>query len=280
MFGGSLNFGKSKSGSSSNYSQDVFGPQADALGNMYGQQSNLFNSTLNTMNRAQPGASEYMNQTAADAQGGWQNQMQGGAYGNLGIGEQLMNSLARSDGRPSAMSEINSMIMGGEGNNYADAMKQQYMQDASQAQNQMMGNLDARAAASGMSGGSRHGIAQAQGLQDINQNLQSQMAQTGFDTFDKDLDRKLQIAGMADQGTFNRQNMLMNMLGRQQDTVNQGVQNSTMMQNLGMGQYQTMMMPWNMMNMYAQNMGDPTVLSEGSSTSSSKSNNFGGSFAF
>jgi hypothetical protein len=148
-----------------------------------------------------------------------------------------MGSLNQSMNNPSAMSEINAMTMGGEGNNYADAMKESYISDANRAQEQMLGNTDARAAASGMSGGSRHGMMQGLGMEGINDQLQKNLAQTGYDTFDKDLNRKLEIAGQADANTFGRQQMMSGMLGQQQNTMNQGIQGGQNMQNLNMGQF-------------------------------------------
>jgi len=54
-----------------------------------------------------------------------------------------------------------------------------------------------------MSGGSGHGNAIGRGQEGINQNLQSQMAQTGYDAYNRDLDRQLGIAG--DKDTMNQQ---------------------------------------------------------------------------
>lgn len=174
----------------------------------------------------------------------WNNQLQGGQYGGMNNAgalnqslnqgnvyqgmdnaNQLSNSLQQSMAGPSNMQSINNMIMGGEGNNYADAMKDQYVKDANRAQGNMLQNMDARAAASGMSGGSRHGTGIGIGMEGINDSLQRNMAQTGYDTFDKDLDRKLNIASQADQATLARQGMMQGMLGQQQGAIqnNQGM---------------------------------------------------------
>jgi len=157
------------------------------------------------------------------------------------------------------------MIMGGQGNNYADAMKGNFMQDADLAQKQMLGNLDARAAASGMSGGARQGVAQAQGMQDINKNLQQNMANVGFQSFDKDLNRKLGIAQQADQNTFGRQQLMSNMLGNQQQTQNQGMQYGQNLYGQAQGQQ---MMPWQQAGAFGNILGRPTVLGSGNSSGS------------
>lgn len=262
--------------SSYNHDQNVFGPQAHALGQLYQQLGGLFNTTNAQMQEAIPGAVQANQQITEQMQPVWQDQMQGGAYGGLNIGNQLMNSLNQSQNNPSAMQEINSMIMGGSGNNYADAMRNQYLQDASSAQQSMLANLDARAAASGMSGGSRHGIAAAQGMDNINRNLQSNMANLGYQTFDKDLDRKLAIAQQADQGTLARQNMLQNMLAQEQAARFGGLNFGNQMQASNMGRFAPYMMPWQAAGVYGQGIGAPTVLSSGHGKAKSVSQSGGG----
>lgn len=264
---------KNKSSSSSNYSQDVWGPQGNAMQDMYGQFGNMWDNTYGQMNNMMPSASQGMQDVSSQTNPYWQNQMQGGAYKDMGLQDQLMGSLNQSMQQPSAKSEINAMIMGGEGNNYADAMRDQYVKDANRTTDNMMSNLDARAAASGMSGGSRHGIAQAKGMENINDQLQGMMANTGYQTFDKDLDRKLEIAGQADAGNLARQQMMSGMIDKQNTTMGSGLNFGSNMQNMNMGQFAPYMMPWQMGGQYANMMGDPTIL--GSGSSSGKSSGFG-----
>lgn len=95
-------------------------------------------------------------------------------------------------------------IMGGEGNTYADAMKKSVMEDAKGLGDQALSQLDQRAAAAGMGGSTRHGIAQANALSDINANAQKDLTRIGYDTFDRDLNNKLSIAQQADTNANNR----------------------------------------------------------------------------
>ena len=275
--GGSVSAGKSKAKNSneSSFQQNVWDPQSQALNNLYSQVGQLFGQTNSGMQGQIPGAVNNMQNINQQAMPAWQNQLQGGAYSGLGIGNQLMGSLNQSLNSPTNTQQVNSMIMGGSGNNYADAMKNQYIQDANLAQRNMLSNLDARASAAGMSGGSRHGIATAQGMQDINRNLQSNLAQTGYNTFDKDLDRKLQIAGQADQGTLQRQQMMQAMLGGQQQAMQGGLQYGQGMQNLGMGTFAPYMAPWQAAGAYSNAIGAPTVLSSGSGSGSGSSKGIG-----
>lgn len=124
-----------------------------------------------------------------------------------------------------------------------------------------------------MSGGSRHGIATAQGMRDINQNLQRNMAQTGYDTFSQDLDRKLQIAQQADQGNLARQQMMSDMLANQQNTMAGGIGMGQQLYGLGQEMFN---LPWQNLQNYGAILGDPAVLSSGSGASNSKA--MGGSY--
>jgi hypothetical protein len=274
---GSAGFQQSKQGSNnqSQMSQQVNGPQQNALSQMYGALPSIFAQNQNMSNNGQQFAQQYSQGVANAAMPAYQSQLNGGVYQNLGIGNRLMSSLDQSLNSPSAMSQINGMIMGGNGNNYADAMKANYIGDANRARDNMMSTLDARATGSGMSGGARHGVATAQGNYDINSNLQHELARTGYETFDKDLDRKLNIASQADQGTLARQQLLSGMLGQQNAAVTGALQGGETMQNLGLGAMAPASAGWGNMQGWANAIGSPTVLSSGSSNGSSFGKNSG-----
>ena len=274
---GSAGFQQSKQGSNSQsqMSQQVNGPQQNALSQMYGVLPQLFTQNQNMANQGQDFAQRQAQDVANAAMPAYQSQLNGGAYQGLGIGNQLMSSLNQSLNNPSAMSQMNGMIMGGNGNNYADAMKSGYIGDANRVRNSMMNTLDARATGSGMSGGARHGVAQALGNYDINSNLQHELAQTGYNTFDKDLDRKLNIASQADQGTLARQQLMSGMLGQQNAASTGALQGGETMQNLGLGSMAPASAGWGNMQGWANTIGSPTVLSSGSSTGSSFGKNSG-----
>tara|TARA_B110000503_G_scaffold53746_1_gene86279 strand:+ start:13485 stop:14324 length:840 start_codon:yes stop_codon:yes gene_type:complete len=265
--GGSYN--QSKAGNQSNFNQSIPRWQSDALTKMYGAAANTFGSTGNAINAQTPGVQSYINQTNAAAMPEWKNQLAGGVYQGMDNANALSNSLQQSLSNPTATSQIYGQMMGGQGNNYADAMKASYLGDANRATDNMLANLDSRAAASGMSGGSRHGVATSQGMYDINSNLQKNLAQTGYDTFDKDLANKLNIAQQADQGTLARQQMMSGMLGQQQGVQTGALNAGGQMQNLGMGSMAPTMMPWQNMSNYANSIGSPTVLSSGGSSGNS-----------
>jgi hypothetical protein len=269
--GGSLGMAGSDSNSQSQFNQRVWKPQAKALRNLFNEAKNLYSGQIGDINMALPGAIQGQKDVYGQAQGGWQDQLKGGAFKDMGLQNRLAGSLDRSLNSPTATQEINNMIMGGKGNNYADAMKQTYMRDAQNAQAQMLSNLDARVGGGGLPGSSRHGVATALGMRDINQNLQGNLARTGFETFDKDLDRKLGIAQQADQGTLARQQMLSGMIGQQNQAQQQGLNFGQNMQGLNMGQFNPYAVPWQAAGSYSNILGNPVVLGSGSSSSDAKS---------
>lgn len=273
--GGSLSKSRQRQNNQSNFGQNVWDAQSPALSNLYGNARSLYGDTNAGMQSRIPFASDFQQGVASGSVPAWLQQMRGGAYANMDIARNLSDSLQQSENRPSSEQEINAMIMGGEGNNYADAMRGQYIADANRATDNMLRNLDARAAASGMSGGSRHGTATAAGMRDINQNLQANMARTGYETFDRDLDRKLDIARRADESTLRRQSLMSDMLSNQQSAMQGGLNFGSNLQNLGMGQFNPYMAPWQAATNYAQVVGGPTVLSSGDSSGMARGKGFG-----
>jgi len=127
-----------------------------------------------------------------------------------------------------------------------------------------------------MSGGSRHGIATGLGMESINDQLQKNLAQTGYSTFDQDLNRKLAIAQQADQGNLARQQMMSQMIGQQNQAQQSAIEGGQNVQNINMGQYAPQMMPWDAMAEYSNVIGRPTILGSGSQSGSSRSGSISG----
>ena len=270
--GGSSGKSSSRSQNQASFGQQVPAFQQNALTQLYKAAQNLFGNTSNQTSSQMPGAQSVVSGAANSALPALQNSMQGGVYNGLGTGNTLMQSLAQSLNSPTNTQKIYGDIMGGSGNNYADAMKASYTADANNATNNMLRNLDARAAGAGMSGSDQHGIAEGLGLQGINNNLQKNLAQTGYDTFNQDLQNKLGIAQQADSNTLSRQQMLQQMLGSQQDTVNGAINTSApQVQNLGMGTFAPSSAQWLNLGNWANTIGSPTVLSSGTSYGSGNS---------
>ena len=220
-----------------------------------------------------PGAIDQQQGVFNDANPAWQNQLQGGAYSGMDLQGQY-NQALQGGGNEQFM---NNSIMGGQGNNYVDAMRNQMQQDSSQRLGQNLASNDARAAGNQLSGSSRHGIAE-QGIYDQSeQNLGRMQTQMGYDTFDKDLERKLGIAQRADTFDMNKLNNVSNMIGGQQGAMQGGINQGAGMQNLGMGQFAPQMAPWQAMGQYSNTIGGPTTLSSGQGSGSSNAKGKGAS---
>jgi hypothetical protein len=260
MWGGT---GSNSRSGGSNFGQNV--SNQPWLDNLYNQAQAQFAPMMNQSQRMTNGAIDFQNQQAQGAAGANAGMQQGGVYGGLGIGNQLMDSLKQSQNTPSNMQQVNSMIMGGNGNTSLDAMKGTLESDAARAGQLNSATNAAQAAARGMSGGSRQGVADALKQGEINRALTANEANLGYQSFDSDLNRKLNIAQQADTNTFNRQNLMSGMLGQQQNTVNQGIGNTTGIQQLGMGQFNAANQPFQNMQNYQGIIGGPNVLNSGNS---------------
>ena len=260
--------GEDQSSTGSNFAQDVWGQQSPFLQDLYGQAQNIFGQQQAGMGEATEGVQNYFDQINQGSMPAWQQQLQGGAFQDMDLQKRMGQLLDEDTYQQSNAQAINNMVMGGQGNNYADAMRNQYVDDANRASDNMLANLDARATASGMSGGARHGTAIARGMDDINRNLQGEMADLGYESFDKDLNRKLAIAGQADANNLARfqgkQQSLQDMMGSQQAGMQGGLDFGANMQNLGMGSFAPGMQQWNNLNAYGGALGGPLLLSGGS----------------
>jgi len=90
----SLGFGKQESENNSSFNQNIWDPQGQALQNMYGSVNGLFQGNMQA-----GGLNDPRNAPINESIG---NQMGGGAYGNLNLGNRLMTSLDQSMNTPSA----------------------------------------------------------------------------------------------------------------------------------------------------------------------------------
>jgi len=223
--------------------QDIWGPQGDALSGLYKDASSWFNNNSGGIQGGANQAGDLSQGAINSVAGPWQQNLQGGNLAGYDIGSYLSGQIGQNrdinggtataqqfgagpgvssnqmgpgmnlEAGPGVQNHSVGQLNSTEAQNSFDRnvgpggsldnMKGMYRQDANNARDDMLGSMDARAAASGMSGGSGHGNAIGRGQEGINQNLQSQMAQTGYDAYNRDLDRQLGIAG--DKDTMNQQ---------------------------------------------------------------------------
>jgi hypothetical protein len=268
---GTQSSGSNMSGTSSQHI-----PQFDinALTKLFGTAENTFkNVNRKTIGRS-PVVQRGINKIASQGSAYWTDQLKGGAFKGVSP-TGILSKIASFRDTPSKTSSIYSKIMGGEGNDYVDAMKNVFTKDAQRTRDLADASLDARAVGTGMSGGSRHGVAEALISRDIDKNLQDNMAKLGYESFDKDLANKLGIAREADANTLARENMYSNMgqnlINARNANTNAGIAGSGNMQNIQMGMFSPEQMPWSNLQNYASAIGNPIILTNSTQKSNSES---------
>ena len=118
-YGGmSTSSSSNRSNSGGQFGQNVWKGQGNALKDLYSAAGNFFGSQANMM----PWAQGFAQQVGNSAMPAYQGMLNGGAYAGVDAAA-IQKSLQDSLGQPSNMQSINNMIMGGAGNNYADAMR-------------------------------------------------------------------------------------------------------------------------------------------------------------
>ena len=259
-----------KQSSSSQSNQEIWKPWADAMQPMLGQAEGMFDQGMDAINNPelQTNLNNWNNSLQSGAMDGWQQQMQGGNLAGYDISGALGNSMTNSMQNPT--NEQQALNNAGSGQNYSDAYRQNFVNDAQTAQSSMMQGLDGRAAASGMSGGSRHGMATAAGMSDINSNMQSNLANVGYQDYTNNMNRQQQAGANADRNTMMQQQMMSGLLGQQNASQQGALANSGAMAGLGGLGYQAATSPFMSYSQMMQGMGPAPVLSESQSSGSSR----------
>jgi len=271
--GGSFEESETNNTSNSQFQQEMF--NSDAYKAMQSQLSDGFGTVLNQYQSYLPTAQTNTAAIADSSVGGYNQALTGGLY-DSGLSTQLMQSLTDSQNTLSNASQIDALIMGGDGNNYADAMRSQYLNDAEDTQSKLLRNLDARSAGAGMSGSSQAQIAQGLATEGIADNVQSNLANLGYQTFDKDLDRKLDIAKQADMNNFGRQELMSNMLNNANSTAQSALNNTQQFSEGSMGGFNPTDYLMSLNDRYSQQFTNP-ILNSGSSSADSSSKSKGSS---
>ena len=221
------------SGSSFNQSsQDVWGAQAPHLENVYGSATDQYGQAIGQINDMQPMVQDQVNQAASQGMAGNQAQMGGGFAGGL-QGQVGPNS-------------------------YVNALKGDMMNDANLIKQQNLGGIDARAAASGMSGSSGYHNSANQMANNVDKATMQGMNNLGFQAHNQGVANQMNLANMMDQ---NQQF---------------GVGQTGAMQGAAMNQFNPAMAGLNATGAYGSIIGGPTTLtqSSGGSQNSSSSQGF------
>ena len=223
---------------SSESSQDVWAGQSPHLVDVYNAGGDAYGQAQQGISGLQPGVSADMANAQQQAMGGFGSQMGGGFASGL-QGQVGPNS-------------------------YVNALKGDMMNDANLIKQQNLGGLDARAAASGMSGSTGYHSAANKMANNIDRSTLQGMNNLGFQAHN--------------QGVQNQMN-LANMMDRNQQF---GVGQTGAMQQAAMNQFNPHMMGLNAAGQYANIIGGPTVLGQSSSSggSSQSSQSSGSSSGF
>ena len=274
--GGSV--GKSKSKSSNQFSNNVWGTQGDALGSLYqttlgqlGQdsyQQQIGSAAYNVQNQA----NDIVNsQTSAI-----KDLSSGGVYGDTAdVRQMLLDSM----GGRSNMGTMYESIVGGSGNTYVDPLIEQMRKSSAQNVQTLQGSNALDAAAMGQSGSSRQAMQDAMFASQANQDLLNKEAELRYDTYDKDLAMKMGIAQQADYNHQAEQDRLLAMLQGGQSSMEKGTSPVllTTLLNYGMNPWlQAQQAGWNPINNLSNIIGNAIITGSGSGSSKSKGGGISG----
>jgi hypothetical protein len=281
--GGSASGNSSKSESQGGYSEGVWGGQSPFLQNLYGQANRLGqNQDFSRTNQQAESLGGYNDQIMSNAQGGQQQQLGGGSFGNTtDIRQKLMNNM----GQPSQTGQMYNSIVGGAGNEYIEPMIQGMQGDMNKQMESGFNSTAQSAANMGQSAGGsqayKQNLARDKELMGDFQQQSNNVRSAGYD---KDMQMKMMIANQADQGNQANSNRMMQMMQGADQNVQNGMNQGQGMQNLGMGSMapwmQANQQPWNMMQNQASVIGGPQVLGSGSQSGSSKGAGVGASGSY
>ena len=271
--GGSMGANKNETSQSGSMNQDVW--NKDAMNQLYGDARNFFNSQGNLYGQAQQ-ADPYMHQAAQGGMSGYNDQLGGGAFGNT---DDVRSKLLSSMGQPSQTGQMYNSIVGGAGNTYIDPMVDAMKQGAMENNAMMQSGNGQSAASMGQGGSSRHAMQNAMTNRSTNQDMMNQETAMRGGAYDKDLGMKMGIANMADSNRQQEQDRMMGMLQGANQSQQFGMGQGQNTQNMGMGT----MAPWmqaqgnqqNAFNNYANTIGGPAVLTNGTMSGGSESKGHG-----
>lgn len=264
--------GKSKGSSGNSFSTNVWGPQGDALQNLYQLAFDQYGKGNDYMSQITGQASNIGNAVNGilDANKGLQS---GGAYGDTA---EIRQKLLGSMGGRSNVGSMYESIVGGSGNTYVDPLIERLRADSAQNVSTLQGSNAMDAAAMGQSGSSRQAMQDAMFSNQANKDLLNKEAELRHGAYDTDLGLKMGIAQQADSNRGAEQDRMLAMLQGGQSSMEKGTGSdllSTLL-NSGMNPWlQAQQAGWNPMNNLSNTIGN--AIMTGSGSGSSKSKGFG-----
>ena len=267
--------GKSKGSSNNSFSTNVWGPQGDALQNLYQLAFDQYGKGNDYMSQI-TGQADNISNAANGILDANKVLQSGGAYGDTAeIRQMLLDSM----GGRSNTGIMYESIVGGPGNTYVDPLIESMRVDSAQNVATLQGGNAMDAAAMGQSGSSRQAMQDAMFASQANQDLLNKQAELRYDTYDKDLAMKMGIAQQADYNHQAEQDRLLAMLQGGQSSMEKGTSPVllTTLLNYGMNPWlQAQQAVWNPMNNLSNIIGNAIMTSSGSGSSKSKGGGISG----
>lgn len=272
-----MGIGFDDSSSTSTMDQSVWGPQGSALEGLYGQAKDLYGRMggyQQQIDQQAQGLTPQMQAIADQSSGAFQQQLGGGSFGDTAdVRSRLMENM----GQPSQMGQMYESIVGGPGNTYIDPMVDAMKSGAMENLDLMQSTAGLDASAMGQGGSSRHAMQNAMLARGANQDMIQQEANMRGGAYGTDLGMKMDIARMADTNRQSEQDRMMGMLSGADANRQGGMNYGQNLQNLTMGTMaptqQAMNTNWGNINQYADILGGPQVLSQGTNTGVSSGTN-------
>ena len=267
--------GKSKGSSNNSFSTNVWGPQGDALQNLYQLAFDQYGKGNDYMSQI-TGQADNISNAANGILDANKVLQSGGAYGDTAeIRQMLLDSM----GGRSNTGIMYESIVGGPGNTYVDPLIESMRVDSAQNVATLQGGNAMDAAAMGQSGSSRQAMQDAMFASQANQDLLNKEAELRYETYDKDLAMKMGIAQQADYNHQAEQDRLLAMLQGGQGSMEKGTSPVllTTLLNYGMNPWlQAQQAVWNPMNNLSNIIGNAIMTSSGSGSSKSKGGGISG----
>ena len=268
--------GKSKGSSNNSFSTNVWGPQGDALQNLYQLAFDQYGKGNDYMSQI-TGQADNISNAANGILDANKVLQSGGAYGDTAeVRQMLLDSL----GGRSNMGTLYESIVGGSGNTYVDPLIESLRADSAQNVATLQGGNAMDAAAMGQSGSSRQAMQDAMFASQANKDLMNKEAELRYGAYDKDIAMKMGIAQQADYNRGAEQDRLLAMLQGGQGSMEKGTGTdllSTLL-NSGMNPWlQAQQAVWNPMNNLSNIIGNAIMTGSGSGSSKSKGGGISGS---
>lgn len=260
-------FSSSSSRGSSSSTQDIWGAQSPFLKQVYESAAQGNTDAQAAIQAMQPGIQNQVNNLAAGGQQGFNQMLAGGAA--AGLGPSMVGGMQGNSLQQQMLNNYNGQ------NPYLSGMKDQIAQDANRLKQQNLGNLDARAAAAGMSGSSGYRQQVADMAENVDDQALNAMTNLGYQANTQAIQDQMALSGAADQFNMNAAGAAdqygMQQAGMMDQNVMNAMGQTNAMQQSALNQFNPTMAGLNATGAFANIIGGPTTLTQSESQNTSSS---------